>query len=139
MRLVGEVGREAPHRTWLRAITGRRCARRARLARRVRCWRDTVQAVCCPQRLHSPPIGSTRAAWPLAGDQGLVLSVLDVCNSAVSVVAPLYGGIVIGRLGVVSQPLVASAHYLALLLPTWVVVRVMERETLARAKEAKAE
>jgi MFS family permease len=56
-------------------------------------------------------------------DIGVALSVLDVCSSAINVVAPLYGGLVIGRLGVAHQPLVAAAHYLLLLPPTWAVVR----------------
>lgn len=60
-----------------------------------------------------------------AEDIGVVLSVLDVCSSAINVVAPLYGGLIIGRLGVAAQPLVASAHYLLLLPPTWVAVRAV--------------
>jgi MFS family permease len=58
-------------------------------------------------------------------DMGVALSVLDVCNSAINVIAPLYGGLVIGRLGIAAQPLVASAHYLLLLPPTWLVVRAV--------------
>jgi hypothetical protein len=48
-------------------------------------------------------------------DQGLALSVLDVCNAAIGIVAPLYGGAVLGRVGVTQQPLFATAHYLILL------------------------
>ena len=44
------------------------------------------------------------------------MSVLDVFNSAIGILAPLYGGLVLGRLGVESQPAVSAVHYLALLL-----------------------
>jgi len=70
-------------------------------------------------------------------DIGVALSVLDVCNSAINVIAPLYGGLVIGKLGVAAQPLVASAHYLVLLAPTWFVVRNVGQQF--RDSERKAE
>ena len=38
-------------------------------------------------------------AVPVA-DSGTALSVLDVCQSAVGVIAPLYGGLLASRLGV---------------------------------------
>jgi len=67
---------------------------------------------------------------PMA-DQGLVLSVLDVCNSGINIVAPLYGGFLVGRLGVAAQPLIASAHYATLLVPTWAVLTLMKRDAAA--------
>jgi len=72
-----------------------------------------------------------------AADQALVLSVLDVGNSAINVVAPLYGGSVVGRLGVASQPLLAAAHYALLLAPTALVVRRAESEAARRGGGAK--
>ena len=48
-------------------------------------------------------------------DAASALSVLDVFNSAIGILAPLYGGVVLGRLGIESQPAVSVAHYLALL------------------------
>ena len=72
-----------------------------------------------------------------AADQALVLSVLDIGNSAINVVAPLYGGSVVGRLGVASQPLLAAAHYALLLAPTALVVRRAESEAARRGGGAK--
>ena len=72
-----------------------------------------------------------------AADQALVLSVLDIGNSAINVVAPLYGGSVVGRLGIASQPLLAAAHYALLLAPTALVVRRAESEAARRGGGAK--
>lgn len=47
---------------------------------------------------------------------GAALSVLDVCMSAVGILSPLYGGVLLGRLGVDYQPLLSAAHYLLLLV-----------------------
>lgn len=58
-------------------------------------------------------------------DQGLALSVMDVCNAGINVIAPLYGGLLLNSVGVSLQPLVATAHYLVLLpLTVYCVVRV---------------
>jgi len=54
------------------------------------------------------------SAVPVA-DSGTALSVLDVCQSAVGVVAPLYGGFLLSRLGVQAQPAIAAGHYALLL------------------------
>ena len=47
-------------------------------------------------------------------DVGAALSVLDVLNSAVGILSPLYGGMLLGRLGVGYQPHISCAHYLVL-------------------------
>lgn len=48
-------------------------------------------------------------------DAGSALSALDVLLAASNVLAPLYGGQLLGKLGVEAQPAIATAHYLALL------------------------
>ena len=53
-------------------------------------------------------------AVPVA-DSGTALSVLDVCQSAVGVVSPLYGGFLMSHLGFQAQPVVAASHYAILL------------------------
>merc|ERR1712087_214251 len=58
---------------------------------------------------------------PLA-DMGLAQSVLNVCQSAVSIMAPLYGGMLLGHMGVASQPIIASANYCILLLLSYIVL-----------------
>ena len=50
------------------------------------------------------------SAVPVA-DSGTALSVLDVCQSAVGVVAPLYGGFLVSRLGVQAQPALSPNPY----------------------------
>ena len=60
---------------------------------------------------------------PLAS-AGSALSVVDVANSAVGILSPLYGGLLLGRLGVSCQPLAASAHYVIRVL----LARAMLRE-----------
>ena len=55
-------------------------------------------------------------------DQGLALSVLDVCNAAINVIAPLYGGLVLNRVGLARQPVIAFIHYLILLPLTFLTV-----------------
>ena len=47
-------------------------------------------------------------------DVASALSVLDVLNSAVGITAPIYGGTVLGRIGVEMQPAVSVTHYLLL-------------------------
>ena len=42
---------------------------------------------------------------------GSALSIFDVLSSAFGVLAPLYNGFFLGRLGVSAQPLVACVHY----------------------------
>ena len=64
-------------------------------------------------------------------DAGVALSVLDVLNSAVGVAAPLYGGLLLNRLGVSMQPTLSFAHYIALL--------VLARLTVARPRAASTE
>ena len=51
-----------------------------------------------------------------ASDAGSALSVLDVLNSAIGIAAPVYGGVLLGRVGVGMQPLISLAHYLVLLV-----------------------
>ncbi|KAL1508153.1 hypothetical protein AB1Y20_007740 [Prymnesium parvum] len=46
-----------------------------------------------------------------ASDAGLALSVFDVLSAASGIVAPLYSGFFLGRIGVAAQPVVAFAHY----------------------------
>lgn len=55
-------------------------------------------------------------------DAGSALSLLDVLNSAVGVCAPLYGGALLGKLGVSMQPLVSCAHYALLFAATWATI-----------------
>lgn len=50
-----------------------------------------------------------------ATEAASALSVLDVLNSALGVVAPIYGGLLFGRLGVGMQPAVSVANYLILI------------------------
>ena len=47
-------------------------------------------------------------------DAGSALSILDVLNSAVGIAAPIYGGVLLHRLGVESQPSVSAVHYVVL-------------------------
>ena len=51
-----------------------------------------------------------------ASDAGSALSVLDVLNSAIGIAAPVYGGVLLGRVGVGMQPLISLAHYVVLLV-----------------------
>ena len=51
-----------------------------------------------------------------ASDAGSALSVLDVLNSLVGIAAPIYGGVLLGRVGVTMQPAVSLAHYGVLLV-----------------------
>ena len=53
-------------------------------------------------------------AVPVA-EVGAALSVLDVCNSAVGMLAPLYGGWLLGWKGVMFQPALSCAHYVILI------------------------
>ena len=46
---------------------------------------------------------------------GAALSIFDVLSSAFGVLAPLYNGFFLGRLGVAVQPLVACVHYAVIL------------------------
>ena len=55
-------------------------------------------------------------------DVGAALSVLDVLNSAVGIISPLYGGLLLGRLGVEYQPLISCIHYLLLLVAVTALV-----------------
>ena len=55
-------------------------------------------------------------------DSGTALSVLDVCSSAVGVVSPLYGGLLLSHLGVSAQPAIATAHYVLLLAASHLVL-----------------
>ena len=67
-------------------------------------------------------------------DAGAALSVLDVLNAAVGMLAPIYGGVLLHRLGVSFQPYLSLVHYLLLL--------ALARATLARRsadQKAKAE
>ena len=54
-------------------------------------------------------------AMPVS-DAGLALSVLDMCQSVTSILAPLYGGLLIDHFGVAAEPLLAAASYVFLLL-----------------------
>ena len=49
-------------------------------------------------------------------EAGSALSFLDVVNSAIGVVAPLYGGLLLDKLGVRMQPLVSLGHYVLLFM-----------------------
>uniref|UniRef100_A0A7S0L3J3 Uncharacterized protein n=1 Tax=Coccolithus braarudii TaxID=221442 RepID=A0A7S0L3J3_9EUKA len=49
-------------------------------------------------------------------DVGLALSVLNVCQSGVSIIAPLYGGVLLGHLGLRAQPIFAAFNYAILIL-----------------------
>lgn len=49
-------------------------------------------------------------------DAGSATSVVDVLSSAVNVLAPLYNGLTLSRVGVSAQPAVAGVHYVALLM-----------------------
>ena len=53
-------------------------------------------------------------AVPVA-DAGSALGVADVCSSAIGVMGPLYGGLLLGRFGVAHQPAIACTHYVLLL------------------------
>jgi MFS family permease len=46
---------------------------------------------------------------------GAALGVLDVLNSAVGIVAPMYGGLLLQRVGVEAQPAFSALHYVLLL------------------------
>mmetsp|Transcript_75128 Transcript_75128/g.149191 ORF Transcript_75128/g.149191 Transcript_75128/m.149191 type:complete len:101 (-) Transcript_75128:93-395(-) len=69
-----------------------------------------------------------------AADMGAALSVLDVLNAAVGVVAPLYGGALLGQLGVGSQPALSAVHYIICLavllisLPSFVAAQPKDKE-----------
>lgn len=64
-------------------------------------------------------------------DAGAALSVLDVCNSAVGVLAPMYGGFLLSSLGVGYQPHLSCAHYVLLV--------VLARMTIAARKRNDSE
>ena len=49
-------------------------------------------------------------------EAGSALSFLDVVNSAIGVIAPLYGGLLLDKLGVRMQPLVSLGHYVLLFM-----------------------
>ena len=69
------------------------------------------------------PTGSSapRATTPMS-DMGSALSILDVLNSAIGIAAPIYGGLLLGQLGVGMQPIVSLAHYALLLILVHVLV-----------------
>ena len=50
-----------------------------------------------------------------ASDAGSALSVLDLCNSIIGMTAPIYGGVLLGRIGVLRQPVISLVHYATLL------------------------
>ena len=64
-------------------------------------------------------------------DAGAALSVLDVLNSAVGVLAPMYGGLLLHHVGVGMQPHVSAAHY--------VLLFALAAATIARQRFAKAD
>lgn len=53
---------------------------------------------------------------------GLAFSVLNVCQSAVSIIAPLWGGLLLGHVGIASQPAIAAVNYAILLLLSRVIL-----------------
>ncbi|CAM9784635.1 unnamed protein product [Ectocarpus sp. 6 AP-2014] len=55
------------------------------------------------------------------GDLGAALGVLNVLSSASGVVAPAYGGKLIGYLGILARPTVNAAHYAAFFVLWWVM------------------
>ncbi|CAN0070555.1 unnamed protein product [Scytosiphon promiscuus] len=59
-------------------------------------------------------------------DLGAALGVLNVLSSASGVLAPLYGGEIIGYLGVMARPRVNAAHYAAFFV-LWYVMEVWRR------------
>lgn len=52
-------------------------------------------------------------------DLGAALGALNVLLSASGVVGPLYGGKIMGSLGVLARPAVAAAHYAAFFVLWW--------------------
>ena len=74
-------------------------------------------------------------AVPVA-DSGAALSAFDVGSSAAGILSPLYGGLLLSRLGVASQPAVAAAHYVVLL---GLSAAVLARNATAAAAAAAAE
>jgi len=60
-------------------------------------------------------------------DAGAALAVQDVLNAAIGLVAPIYGGVLLERLGVGLQPHLSCAHYLVLL--------VLALATIARRRQ----
>lgn len=54
------------------------------------------------------------------GDLGAALGVLNVLSSASGVVAPAYGGKLIGYLGILARPTVNAAHFAAFFVLWWV-------------------
>lgn len=55
------------------------------------------------------------------GDLGAALGVQNVLLSASGVVGPLYGGKIMGVLGVLARPTVNAAHYAAFFVLWWVM------------------
>lgn len=53
---------------------------------------------------------------------GLAFSILDLFSSATSIIAPLYGGFLFGRLGVAAQPALAAANYCVLAAASWLLL-----------------
>ncbi|CAN0463365.1 unnamed protein product, partial [Hapterophycus canaliculatus] len=54
-------------------------------------------------------------------DLGAALGVLNVVSSASGVLAPLYGGRIIGSLGIMARPTVNAAHYAVFFALWWAV------------------
>jgi predicted MFS family arabinose efflux permease len=71
-------------------------------------------------------------------DAGSALSVLDVLNSAIGIAAPIYGGALLGQLGVSMQPLVSVAHYglLIVLLRSLSIDEPVEEQGGNKGKQA---
>ena len=72
-------------------------------------------------------------AVPVA-DSGAALSAFDVGSSAAGILSPLYGGLILSRLGVASQPAVAAVH--SVLLPG-LTAAVLARNAAAAAARGK--
>lgn len=54
-------------------------------------------------------------------DLGAALGVLNVLSSASGVLAPLYGGELVGYLGIMARPTVNAAHYAVFFVLWWVM------------------
>lgn len=64
----------------------------------------------------------TMQAVPLR-NSGSALSFSDTLFAAANILAPLYNGATLGKLGLSAQPLIACVHYLILLVLATVLLR----------------
>ena len=92
----------------------------------------------CAGTIMRTTLSSTFSKAIPAEDAASALSVLDLLNSAVGVLAPIYGGVVLGRLGVGMQPVISVTHYLILLGLAQMTLTGLAKSEKAKGKDKQA-